>query len=78
MRMLPSIPQENFDIDRFMPLLRERVYVVNPFSRQFIVGWIATLDSVPDIGMLLGGCLLAPVCCLGCGGCTGLVQGGEP
>lgn len=43
---------DNFDIDAFMPLLRERVYVVNPFSRQFIVGWIATLDSVPDIELL--------------------------
>eukprot|EP00966_Prymnesium_polylepis_P089740 2077976-Prymnesium_polylepis.1 len=29
-----------------MPLLGERIYVSNPFSRQFLVGWIATLDSV--------------------------------
>ena len=29
---------ENFDVDGFMPLLRERVYVTNPFSRQFLVG----------------------------------------
>lgn len=43
---------ENFEVDAFMPLLGERVYVVNPFSRQFLVGWIATLDSVPDIEML--------------------------
>jgi len=43
---------ENFDIDGFMPLLGERIYVVNPFSRQFLCGWIATLDSVPDIEML--------------------------
>ena len=35
-----------------MPLLGERVYVLNPFSRQFLVGWVATLDSVPDIEML--------------------------
>ena len=32
---------ENFDVDGFMPLLRERVYVTNPFSRQFLVGWIS-------------------------------------
>ena len=43
---------DNFDIEAFMPLLGERVYVINPFSRQFLVGWIATLDSVPDIEML--------------------------
>ena len=43
---------DNFEVEAFMPLLGERVYVVNPFSRQFLVGWIATLDSVPDIEML--------------------------
>ena len=43
---------ENFGIEAFMSLLGERIYVVNPFSRQFLVGWIATLDSVPDIEML--------------------------
>ena len=43
---------ENFDVDGFMPLLRERVYVTNPFSRQFLVGWISALDSVPDMEML--------------------------
>lgn len=40
---------DSFAVEAFMPLLGERVYVVNPFSRQFLVGWIATLDSVPDV-----------------------------
>ena len=44
---------DNFDIEAFMPLLKERVYVMNPFSRQFVCGWIATLDSVPDIDLLV-------------------------
>ena len=44
---------DNFDIEAFMPLLKERVYVMNPFSRQFVCGWIATLDSVPDIDPLV-------------------------
>jgi|TARA_B110001469_G_scaffold122152_1_gene132435 vacuole morphology and inheritance protein 14 len=35
-----------------MPLLGERIYVSNPFSRQFLVGWISALDSVPDIDLL--------------------------
>lgn len=26
--------------------------VVNPFVRQFLVGWITVLDSVPEIDML--------------------------
>jgi len=53
-RLMKDIVTEsdNFDIDAFMPLLGERIYVVNPFSRQFLCGWIATLNSVPDIEML--------------------------
>ena len=53
-RLMKDIVTEadNFAVDTFMPLLGERIYVINPFSRQFLVGWIATLDSVPDIEML--------------------------
>jgi vacuole morphology and inheritance protein 14 len=53
-RLLKDIvtESENFEIESFMPLLGERIYVSNPFSRQFLVGWIATLDSVPDIELL--------------------------
>ncbi|KAL3921109.1 MAG: hypothetical protein SGPRY_005015 [Prymnesium sp.] len=53
-RLLKDIVTEsdNFEIESFMPLLGERIYVSNPFSRQFLVGWIATLDSVPDIELL--------------------------
>lgn len=39
-------------IEEFIPLLRERMNVLNPFVRQFLVGWITVLDSVPDIDML--------------------------
>lgn len=53
-RLLKDIvtESEHFEIEAFMPLLGERIYVSNPFSRQFLVGWIATLDSVPDIELL--------------------------
>ncbi len=42
----------NCSIEKFIPLLRERMNVLNPFVRQFLVGWITVLDSVPDIDML--------------------------
>jgi len=41
-----------FSIEEFIPLLRERMNVLNPYVRQFLVGWITVLDSVPDIDML--------------------------
>ncbi|XP_019266475.1 PREDICTED: protein VAC14 homolog isoform X1 [Nicotiana attenuata] len=43
---------EQFSIEEFIPLLRERMNVLNPHVRQFLVGWITVLDSVPDIDML--------------------------
>ena len=41
-----------FSIEEFIPLLRERMNVLNPYVRQFLVGWITVLDSVPEIDML--------------------------
>lgn len=43
---------ERFNVDKFIPLLRERIRNQNPFIRQLLVGWITVLDSVPDIDML--------------------------
>lgn len=43
---------EDFEVDAFIPLLRERLQVANPFVRQLLVGWITVLDSAPDIDML--------------------------
>ncbi|KAF2071122.1 hypothetical protein CYY_007551 [Polysphondylium violaceum] len=54
-RLLKDIVTESptFDIDKFIPLLKQRVYVINPFCRQFLVGWVVVLDSVPNIDMLI-------------------------
>lgn len=43
---------DRFRIEEFIPLLRERMNVLNPFVRQFLVGWITVLERVPDIYML--------------------------
>ncbi|XP_047332655.1 protein VAC14 homolog [Impatiens glandulifera] len=53
-RLIKDIVTETdeFSIEEFIPLLRERMNVLNPYVRQFLVGWITVLDSVPDIDML--------------------------
>ncbi|XP_071704752.1 protein VAC14 homolog [Rutidosis leptorrhynchoides] len=53
-RLVKDIVTESdqFSIDEFIPLLRERMNVLNPYVRQFLVGWITVLDSVPEIDML--------------------------
>lgn len=41
-----------FSLANFIPLLKERIYVVNPFTRTFLVGWITLLDSIPDLELV--------------------------
>ncbi len=48
---LPSLPTA-FSLPRFIPLLKERIWVINPFTRTFLVGWITLLDSIPDLELV--------------------------
>lgn len=41
-----------FSLARFVPLLRERIGVLNTFTRMFLVSWLAVLDSVPDLDLV--------------------------
>ena len=41
-----------FSLARFIPLLQERVYVVNPFTRTFLVSWVTLLDTIPDLELV--------------------------
>ncbi|KAJ3110165.1 hypothetical protein HK098_000655, partial [Nowakowskiella sp. JEL0407] len=50
--LLPGMKQTTFDLPRFIPLLTERVHTLNPFTRMFLVQWIAVLDSIPDLELI--------------------------
>lgn len=41
-----------FSLPRFIPLLQERIFVLNPFTRMFLVSWITLLDSIPDLELI--------------------------
>lgn len=41
-----------FQLSRFIPLLIDRIYVINPFTRMFLVSWITLLDSIPDLELV--------------------------
>ncbi|KAM7197198.1 Vacuolar protein 14 C-terminal Fig4p binding domain containing protein [Naviculisporaceae sp. PSN 640] len=45
-------PPTAFSLKRFIPLLRERIFATNPFTRTFLVGWITLLDSIPDLELV--------------------------
>lgn len=41
-----------FNLERFLPLLEERINVLNPFTRSFLVAWVTLLDSIPDLELI--------------------------
>ena len=42
-----------FQLTRFIPLLKERIYVINPFTRTFLVSWVTLLDTIPDLELVV-------------------------
>ncbi|GAA5914263.1 hypothetical protein JCM6882_003671 [Rhodosporidiobolus microsporus] len=45
-------PQRAFSLPRFIPLLRERMTVLNPFTRSFLISWLDVLESVPELELI--------------------------
>eukprot|EP00002_Diphylleia_rotans_P025516 TRINITY_DN5047_c0_g1_i1.p1 TRINITY_DN5047_c0_g1~~TRINITY_DN5047_c0_g1_i1.p1 ORF type:complete len:567 (-),score=97.63 TRINITY_DN5047_c0_g1_i1:111-1811(-) len=43
---------KGFNVESFIPILRERMNVSNPSVRLFLVGWISVLDSVEGINLI--------------------------
>lgn len=48
----PLQDEVTFSLAKFIPLLMERIYVINPFARMFLVSWITLLDSIPDLELI--------------------------
>jgi vacuole morphology and inheritance protein 14 len=47
-----ALQRRAFSLSRFIPLLSDRIYVVSPFTRSFLVSWISVLDSVPELELI--------------------------
>ncbi|KAF2835173.1 ARM repeat-containing protein [Patellaria atrata CBS 101060] len=43
---------KSFSLARFIPLLQERIMVINPYTRTFLVSWINLLDSIPELELV--------------------------
>ncbi|KAJ3339402.1 hypothetical protein HDU93_008310 [Gonapodya sp. JEL0774] len=49
----PVMPRTfTFSLTQFIPLLRERIQTLNPFTRTFLVLWIQLLDSIPELELI--------------------------
>lgn len=49
---IPSTVPYCLDLEKFIPLLRTHMNVINPYVRQLLIGWITALDSIPGIDIL--------------------------
>lgn len=50
--LLKGMLADTFNLPRFIPLLSERISVLNPNTRMFFVQWINVLASVPDLELI--------------------------
>lgn len=41
-----------FSLERFIPLLTERVYAISPYTRMHLVSWLIVLNTVPDLELV--------------------------
>jgi vacuole morphology and inheritance protein 14 len=41
-----------FSLANFIPLLQERINVISPFTRMFLVSWLTLLDTIPDLELV--------------------------
>ncbi|SCU88840.1 LADA_0E12332g1_1 [Lachancea dasiensis] len=45
-------PQFAFSLPKFIPLLTERIYAINPDTRMFLVSWLQVLENIPDLELV--------------------------
>lgn len=50
-RELGNLPTA-FSLAKFIPLLKERINVLSPFTRTFLVSWLTLLDTIPDLELV--------------------------
>ncbi|KAJ5088771.1 Protein VAC14 [Penicillium angulare] len=41
-----------FSLAKFIPLLKDRIHVIGPFTRNFLVSWLTLLDTIPDLELI--------------------------
>lgn len=46
------VDRRAFSLERFMPLLTERVYAISPYTRMHLVSWLIVLNTVPDLELV--------------------------
>ncbi|KAG7660958.1 uncharacterized protein J8A68_005478 [[Candida] subhashii] len=48
----PQDPQKAFSLPKFIPTLLERIYVIDPFAKKFLLSWIELFDDIPSLELI--------------------------
>ncbi|KAJ2850005.1 hypothetical protein IWW36_002233 [Coemansia brasiliensis] len=51
--LLPRGPRLAFSLEKFVPLLSERMHTYKPSTRLYLIEWIRVLDSVPGLDLIV-------------------------
>ncbi|RLV92389.1 Vacuole morphology and inheritance protein 14 [Spathaspora sp. JA1] len=48
----PQDPQKAFSLPKFIPSLLERMYIIDPFAKKFLLSWIELFDDIPSLELI--------------------------
>lgn len=41
-----------FSLPKFIPTLLERMYIIDPFAKKFLIGWLELFDDIPSLELI--------------------------
>lgn len=49
---IPQDAQKAFSLPKFIPTLLERMYVIDPFAKKFLLSWLELFDDIPSLELI--------------------------
>lgn len=48
----PQEPAKAFQLPKFIPVLLERMYIVDPFTKKFLLSWLELFNDIPNLELI--------------------------
>lgn len=48
----PQDAQKAFSLPKFIPTLLERMYIIDPFAKKFLLSWLELFDDIPSLELI--------------------------
>ncbi|RLV86742.1 Vacuole morphology and inheritance protein 14 [Meyerozyma sp. JA9] len=49
---IPQDAQKAFSLPKFIPTLLERMYIIDPFAKKFLLSWLELFDDIPSLELI--------------------------